>query len=362
MTDETSDSIPTPPIAAWDPGLIPILNWIRDFVPPDVEFTLPSGQIVPLRRCHAQLLSIIAAGPAHQWAQVPEFGIVLRRLYDTFGNPGSLGKPNDSSSERPTPSGIAEHAGETAVESRGESAGSSSKRNMPSDKEPRPAVLTGDDLTADYNVFEYDLSDLAGPHRLTKLFPEISLDEYQRLLADIRVHGVRVPIIIDLNTNKIIDGRYRVQAAEECGHETIPAIPIEFKSDAQRLSYIYSANLHRRYLSVPEYGLLLAEFYVSLQMSDEEVAAATDGYPGSYAVTELIAILREDPALFRDAKRNGCTLQYLVQRFRDRRARRARKGAPTQQQGSTTPTADVAPTGGLPEANVPCPPPNDEGR
>ena len=50
------------------------------------------------------------------------------------------------------------------------------------------------------------------PHPLADLLPLVVGDEFEALVADIRVHGLRVPIT--LLDGKVLDGRNRLRACE----------------------------------------------------------------------------------------------------------------------------------------------------
>jgi ParB-like chromosome segregation protein Spo0J len=52
-------------------------------------------------------------------------------------------------------------------------------------------------------------------HPLAKLLPAMSAEEYARLKADIKAHGVQLPILT--LENQILDGRHRAQARRELG-------------------------------------------------------------------------------------------------------------------------------------------------
>lgn len=54
-------------------------------------------------------------------------------------------------------------------------------------------------------------------HPLTNLFPLIEGQEFEALVADVREHGVREPVV--LFEGKILDGRNRYRAAQAAGVE-----------------------------------------------------------------------------------------------------------------------------------------------
>ena len=88
-------------------------------------------------------------------------------------------------------------------------------------------------------------------HPLADLFPLIEGREFDDLVDDIRVHGVREPIC--LYDGKILDGRNRYRAAlaadVECG-------PMREYTGDDPAAFVVSLNLKRRHLSESQRGLV----------------------------------------------------------------------------------------------------------
>src|SRR6516225_6080295 len=83
------------------------------------------------------------------------------------------------------------------------------------------------------------------PHPLSKLFPPISEEDFGKLAADIKLHGLRQHIV--LYQGKILDGNNRYRACSLAGIKPTFA---EFTGiDADARNYVISANIHRRHLS-----------------------------------------------------------------------------------------------------------------
>ena len=77
------------------------------------------------------------------------------------------------------------------------------------------------------------------PHELSKLFPPISPEDFDKLAADIKLHGFHHPIV--MYQDQILDGNNRYRACEDAG---IKARFVEFKgNDAQARNYVISANI-----------------------------------------------------------------------------------------------------------------------
>lgn len=92
----------------------------------------------------------------------------------------------------------------------------------------------------------YEAHDIAG------IFPMIQGAEFTELVADVREHGVREPIW--LFEGKILDGRNRYAAANECGIECEVR---EYTGD-DPVGFVLSLNLHRRHLNESQRAMVAA--------------------------------------------------------------------------------------------------------
>jgi ParB-like chromosome segregation protein Spo0J len=75
------------------------------------------------------------------------------------------------------------------------------------------------------------------------LFPELSAADYAALKEDIRLHGVKVPILV--HGGQILDGRHRYQACRELG---VRCLVVEWNGFDPWLE-VQSRNLVRRHLA-----------------------------------------------------------------------------------------------------------------
>jgi N6-adenosine-specific RNA methylase IME4 len=83
-------------------------------------------------------------------------------------------------------------------------------------------------------------------HEASSLFPLMANGEYRALVDDIRVNGLREPIVIA--DGKVLDGRNRLRACEELGIE--PRTRTFSRTvDGSLVDYVVSLNLHRRHLT-----------------------------------------------------------------------------------------------------------------
>src|SRR5215469_2538989 len=83
------------------------------------------------------------------------------------------------------------------------------------------------------------------PHEFSKLFPPISEEDFGKLAADIKLHGLRQHIV--LYQGKILDGNNRYRACSLAGVK--PSFADFTGIDADARNYVISANIHRRHLS-----------------------------------------------------------------------------------------------------------------
>lgn len=79
------------------------------------------------------------------------------------------------------------------------------------------------------------------------IFPPLSEADYQALKDSIRVHGVRVPVILDEEL-RIIDGRHRIKAAIELGLRPLYLL-IGGLTDGERAELEIVLNAARRHLT-----------------------------------------------------------------------------------------------------------------
>lgn len=80
-------------------------------------------------------------------------------------------------------------------------------------------------------------------HPLCTLFPRVTGAEFDALVSDIKANGLQNPIV--LHDGMVLDGGNRYRACLEAGIE--PSFN-EYKGDSI-VSFVLSANLHRRHLS-----------------------------------------------------------------------------------------------------------------
>ena len=83
------------------------------------------------------------------------------------------------------------------------------------------------------------------PHRLSRLFPPISPEDFDKLAADIKLNGLHQHIV--RYQGKILDGNNRYRACELV--KIAPKFADFAGDDAAARNYVISANIYRRHLS-----------------------------------------------------------------------------------------------------------------
>jgi len=114
-------------------------------------------------------------------------------------------------------------------------------------------------------------------HPLCTLFPRLADGEFSALVADIKANGLREPITT--HDGMILDGGNRYRACVEAGVE--PAFR-EFDGD-NIVSYVLSANLHRRHLSAGQQAAIVAS-------AQDWSKAHTQGRPDKGATLHLSSV------------------------------------------------------------------------
>jgi len=109
------------------------------------------------------------------------------------------------------------------------------------------------------------------PHEFSKLFPPISVEDFDRLVADIKANGLHQRIV--RYQGKILDGNNRYRACSLAGIEPTFADFTGIDADAQR--YVISANIHRRHLSPDQRREIIAKLLQADPNKSDRTIAAT---------------------------------------------------------------------------------------
>ena len=110
---------------------------------------------------------------------------------------------------------------------------------------------------------------LMRPHPLADLIPAMTEDEFAALVQDVRLHGVREPLVTF--EGAILDGRNRAKACDLLGKD-FPTR--EFTGTAEEArALVFSLNLHRRHLTADQKRALIeAELKRDPAQSDRQIA------------------------------------------------------------------------------------------
>jgi ParB-like chromosome segregation protein Spo0J len=108
------------------------------------------------------------------------------------------------------------------------------------------------------------------------MFPLMEGDELDELVADIRAHGLREPVV--MFEGKILDGRNRYRA---CMEADVDVITKEFDGDEHAArAFVISANLHRRHLTAEDKRKIIAELIkAEPEKSDLQIAKTIKASP-----------------------------------------------------------------------------------
>lgn len=175
-------------------------------------------------------------------------------------------------------------------------------------------------------------------HPLCTLFPRLAGAEFEALKADIAANGLRQPIV--LHDGMILDGGNRYRACLEAGVKPTFA---KF-SGGNLVSFVLSANMHRRHLSPGQQAAIVASAQdwakaqthggsrtggqvATLPLETIKQRAAESG---ASERTQRMAdkVAKADPALARDVAHGKTTLPKAVAKVEGRPTAKPAKPAP----------------------------------
>lgn len=140
-------------------------------------------------------------------------------------------------------------------------------------------------------------------HPAAELFPPMSDDEFGRLIADIRDHGQRDPIVV--HQSAVIDGRNRFLACQRLG---IEPKAIEWDGAGTIEAFVVSKNLHRRHLNESQRAMIAAKLatlrHGSNQHRREEgsIDPSSSATPAAPVIAEAARLLNVSGASVKRAR------------------------------------------------------------
>src|SRR5215472_9490037 len=132
-------------------------------------------------------------------------------------------------------------------------------------------------------------------HPLADIFPLVEGAEFDELVADIREHGLREPIV--MFEGKILDGRNRYRACEAARVE--PTFTVYSGDDP--VSYVVSLNLRRRHLDESQRAMVAAKLAT---LRDGQRADLVVGLPIGRA-SEMLNVGERTVARAREVQEHG---------------------------------------------------------
>jgi hypothetical protein len=132
-------------------------------------------------------------------------------------------------------------------------------------------------------------------HPLCTLFPRLTGAEFDALREDIRVNGLRSPIV--LHDGMILDGGNRYRACLDAGVEPVYE---EFEG-GNIVSFVLSVNLHRRHMSAGQQAAIVASATDWAKAQKQGRPGKAEGPPVFQTVAERAAVSGANERTQRDA-------------------------------------------------------------
>jgi hypothetical protein len=143
-------------------------------------------------------------------------------------------------------------------------------------------------------------------HPLANLFPLMEGEEFDHLVEDIRENGLHEPIV--LYEGKIIDGRNRYRACLVA--DVKPYTKSSGWADVDPLTYVISANLHRRHLTTQQRAAIAADL-ATMKLGDnkyrQEGTSSDAPSPSPVTEAQAAAALKVSKPSLQRAKRRKRT-------------------------------------------------------
>jgi uncharacterized protein (TIGR02996 family) len=110
--------------------------------------------------------------------------------------------------------------------------------------------------------------------------PQMRPEEWQPFLEDVREHGVREPLTVQVGQPYLVlDGRHRLEAAKEVELAIVPVRLVNL-SESEQEEHVYVSALHRRHLTDDQRAVLTARCYVGQAQQARQDRARKGGQAG----------------------------------------------------------------------------------
>jgi N6-adenosine-specific RNA methylase IME4 len=144
-------------------------------------------------------------------------------------------------------------------------------------------------------------------HKDAVLVPDMRPHEYAELLADIREHGVKVPL--DVLDGVVLDGRHRLRAAKELGLAKVPVRELRLNGESAT-DWLLKAAVLRRHLSDDQRAMMAARYAKQRpeKRGPKPSSPRAEKIPHATGVSNSTAKAARQPALADAASRANVTL------------------------------------------------------
>ncbi len=170
-------------------------------------------------------------------------------------------------------------------------------------------------------------------HPLADLFPELPLDEFEKLKADIQLHGQHDPIVVN-DDMVVLDGRHRLKACKQLGveprlmwfNDLLEEFPWQ-TCRATESEYIWSKNVLRRHLTDDQRAVIALRWSDAEKIASAERQKASQAKPGEQIGSKVRAD-SPTPRGDRHATRNALAKKARTTPHKIRQAEIIKKKAP----------------------------------
>jgi ParB-like chromosome segregation protein Spo0J len=116
------------------------------------------------------------------------------------------------------------------------------------------------------------------PHQEAAKVPFMRAEEWAAFAPDVKARGVQEAVVVQVGGD-VLDGRCRLQAAQEGGRQTVPARVVDL-SPIEQVLYVYRAAALRRHLNDDQRAILAARYRELLSEAARKARAQKGGQAG----------------------------------------------------------------------------------